>query len=207
MVTGCLIHGIVCLAGLFLLNLLSIKFGEVGSEFGEKSSNDFQFQGLVNFPKWSRRNMIQRIQSLYLFISAALSACLFIVPIYSLETLDVSGAVIPAGFQSYNATSNTVYIILNSISGIFAIVALFLFKNRNLQIRMCNLNMLIICIFTGAIFYFADHSKTNPGSIVHYAIGCYFPLVQLVLSFLAIRAIRKDEELVRSADRLRWVSR
>lgn len=147
--------------------------------------------------------MIQRIQSLYLLLVVALSAALFAVPIYSLETLKVANDGAHTGFQFFNCTSNMVYCILNSITGFFALVVLFLFKNRNLQIRLCNLNMFIICIFTGTIFYFADHSKTNPDSIIHYTIGSYFPLVQLVLSFLAIRAIRKDEELVRSADRLR----
>ena len=143
--------------------------------------------------------MVQRIQSVYLLLVAALSAALFFVTIYSVET---AGTAAPA-VQEFKVPSNTIYLILNSIAGLMALVTIFLYKNRSMQIRLSNLNMLIICIFIGTVFYFADHSKADASSLVHYSIGCYFPLIQLVFTFLAMRAIRKDEALVRSADRLR----
>ncbi len=143
--------------------------------------------------------MIQRIQSVYLLLVMLLSAALFFVNIYSIEA---SIGATP-GLQQFTVTSNTIYLILNCVSGLFALITIFLYKNRNLQVRLSNLNMLFMCIFTGTVFYFADHGKTDPASIVHYGIGSYFPLIQLVFTFLAIRAIRKDEQLVRSADRLR----
>jgi hypothetical protein len=143
--------------------------------------------------------MIQRIQSVYLFLVVVLSALLFFVNMYSVETSDPT----EAGLQHYNSGSNMIYLVLTLISGLLSVVAIFLFRNRNLQVRLCNLNMLVICVFTGTVFYFADHSKSVAGSIVHYQAGSYFPLIQLVLTFLAMRAIRKDEQLVRSADRLR----
>lgn len=147
--------------------------------------------------------MIQRIQTLYLVIVLLLSVVLFLVPVYSMETLAVLNSSTPTGLQQFTVLSNIVYLVLNSVAAVFALVSIFLYKNRTLQIRLCNLNMLIICIFIATIFYFADHSKTNPDAMVHYEIGCYFPLIQLVFTFLAMRAIRKDDELVRSADRLR----
>ncbi len=143
--------------------------------------------------------MIQRIQSVYLLLVMLLSVALFFVNIYSIET----GVGTTPGFQHFNVTSNTIYLILTSVSGLFALITTFLYKNRNLQVRLSNLNMLLICVFIGTVFYFADHTKTDPASIVHYDFGSYFPLIQLVLTFFAMRAIRKDEQLVRSADRLR----
>ena len=143
--------------------------------------------------------MIQRIQSVYLFLVMMLSVALFFVNLYSIET--IMGAT-PL-FQQFNVMSNTMYLILNSVAGLFALITIFLYKNRNLQIRLSNLNMLFMCIFIGTVFYFADHSKTDAASIVHYSIGSFFPSIQLVFTFLAMRAIKKDEQLVRSADRLR----
>jgi hypothetical protein len=142
--------------------------------------------------------MIQRIQSVYLLLVLTLSIVLFFVNMYSVETADPA-----VGSASFYVLSNTIFLILNSAVALFSLAAIFLYKNRMLQVRLSNLNMLVICIFIGTVFYFADHSKSNEASIVHYHAGCYFPLMQLVFTFLAIRAIRKDEQLVRSADRLR----
>jgi hypothetical protein len=141
--------------------------------------------------------MIQRIQSLFLFLVLALCLALFYLPLYSVHTAG-SAADTDVFIQS-----NKIYLLFTSIIGLFSLAAILLFKNRVLQIRLCNLNMLVICIFVGTVFYFSDHSVQSPGSVIHYQSGCYVPLVQLLFSFLAMRAIRKDEELVRSADRLR----
>ena len=132
---------------------------------------------------------------MYLLLVVLLSGVLFFVDIYSVEMAN--------DVRQFNILSNTIYVLLNTCSGLFALITIFLYKNRNLQIRLSNLNMLVICIFIGTVFYFADHSKANEVLVVHYAVGCYFPLIQLVFTFLAMRAIRKDELLVRSADRLR----
>jgi peptidoglycan/LPS O-acetylase OafA/YrhL len=147
--------------------------------------------------------MIQRIQSLFLLLALSLSVALFFIPLYSVESLHPINGINPAGFQHIDVTSGIIFIVLNSLTGVFSLVALFLFKNRNLQIRLCNLNMIVISIFIITIFYFNDPSRSNADLAIHYNAGCYFPLVQLLLCFLAMRSIRKDEELVRSADRLR----
>jgi hypothetical protein len=44
-------------------------------------------------------------------------------------------------------------------------------------------------------------AETEP--TVEYGLGTYLLFLPLILNYLAIKAIRKDEELVRSADRLR----
>jgi hypothetical protein len=144
--------------------------------------------------------MIQRIQSLYLLLSGIISMTLFFIPLYAFETVD-TGPVTGNAQHGY-VTAVPAYFIGNFLAGILSLVILFLYKNRKLQVILCNLDMFVVCLFIGIIFYFADHSKP-PGSLVHYEAGTYFPLIQLVLLFLSIRAIKKDEELVRSADRLR----
>ncbi len=147
--------------------------------------------------------MIQRIQSLYLLLVVVLSGALSYVPLFITETLSAPANPTSSVFLESGISSNILYVVLNSIAGFLAFITILLFKNRRLQIRLSNLNMLIICILTGTIFYFSDQTKTTADAVVHYGYGCYFPLAQLVFTFLAMRAIRKDEALVRSADRLR----
>jgi hypothetical protein len=145
--------------------------------------------------------MIQRIQSIYLLIVFLLTALLFFIPLYTNITTNAENGT--HEFQYTSCTSNLIYLVMNSVSGILTIITILQYKNRVLQVRLCNLNMFVTCILTGTIFYFADHSNDALVSKVRYEFGTYIPLFQLLLIFLAMRAIRKDEALVRSADRLR----
>jgi len=131
--------------------------------------------------------MIQRKQSVYLLLVLLFSAALFYVPLFTDSSSGISTGI----------KSNTALILMNVAVGTIALISIFLFKNRNLQVRLSNLNILIICILVGSVFYFSGQPT------IHYEYGCYFPLAQLILTVLAIRSIKKDEELVRSADRLR----
>jgi glucan phosphoethanolaminetransferase (alkaline phosphatase superfamily) len=120
----------------------------------------------------------------------------FFIGIYSIENAE--------GIQHFGIFYNIIYVVFNVVVALLSLIIIFLYKNRNLQLRLSGLNMLLICIFIAVIFYFADYAKAaSAGSIVHYGIGCYVPLIQLIFTFLAMRAIKKDEQLVRSADRLR----
>jgi len=100
-------------------------------------------------------------------------------------------------------SSNTLLLILNCVIGFFALIAIFLYKNRNLQIRLCNLAMLITCGFIGLLIFAADSISSGMNQVIHYSFGTYLPMLEVILFFLAARQIKKDEELVRSADRLR----
>jgi lipopolysaccharide export LptBFGC system permease protein LptF len=68
---------------------------------------------------------------------------------------------------------------------------------------LCNLSLLLTCILIGLLFFLSDTMSGGKSQRVHYLIGIYLPLVQLLLIFLATVFIKKDEKLVRSADRLR----
>jgi len=141
--------------------------------------------------------MIQRVQSVYLALAALLSVALFWFPVYSIEAAGSTAA------GKIYLSGSPLLVIMNAAGGVLSMVILFLYKNRNIQVRLCNVTMLIICIFISTVFYAADHDAGLNSGVAHYQAGCYFPLVQLILVFLAMRAIRKDEQLVRSADRLR----
>ena len=93
---------------------------------------------------------------------------------------------------------------LTAIIAIIALVTIFLYKKRILQIRLCVFNALLILGFYG-FFAFLIYSLKGDmeGASVSVKIALSFPLVNLILDYLAIRNIGADEALVRSLDRLR----
>src|SRR6185369_16305696 len=103
--------------------------------------------------------MIQRIQTLFLFAAFILSVVLFFAPLYSNEIRSMESGT--HDFQYSVCTSNIYFLILNPATGLLSVIIILLYKNRKQQIRLCNLNMLLTCIFIGTIFYFADYSSTE----------------------------------------------
>jgi hypothetical protein len=146
--------------------------------------------------------MIQRIQSVYLLLVVAISALLFVVPLFYFES-PATGAEIQPAITSFSIVTNSFLLIINCAIGALAFIAIFLYKKRPLQIRACNLIMILICVLIGLLFYTADTLMNGMNQRAHYQFGSYLPLLQLVFTFLASRGIKKDEALVRSADRLR----
>lgn len=136
--------------------------------------------------------MIQRIQSVYLFLAAAVSGALpFIVSIYTLA----SGKIV-------NAVDDMLYLILFVTSALLALIAIFLFKNRQLQTVVSRLSILGNLILLG-VFVYRSLMMSGEMAVSEKGIGMFLPILSIVLLVLANRAIRKDEQLVKSADRLR----
>ncbi len=145
--------------------------------------------------------MIQRVQSLFLFLVTAVSGILLLVPVYELHEV---GQVNPETvIRSFNIPDNALLMILNCAIGVLAFINIFLFKWRKIQIRFCNLGLLLTCLLIGLLFFVADTMSSNMNQLVKYRYGSYLPLIELVFLFLASRFVRRDEDLVKSADRLR----
>lgn len=130
--------------------------------------------------------MIQRIQTLYLFAAAILSAlAAFVLPMYVLD-----GA-------SYASTANA-----STFGGFGASMALFsgsilLYNNRNLQLLIVRLGMLMSLLVLGALIWIIQGEGASAGW------GVVVPFINIVLAFMASKGIQKDEKKVRSLDRLR----
>lgn len=143
--------------------------------------------------------MIQRIQSLYLLIVTALLIAAMCLPMgylgehpFKALGIDVNGT-----FQS---TWGIFGILM--LSALVAFATIFLYKNRMLQIRMSIFNSLLLVGYYIAFiaFYFALKSDAN---LFRIGWALCLPLVSIVLNVLAIRAIGRDEVMVKAADRLR----
>jgi len=86
-----------------------------------------------------------------------------------------------------------------SVSFTLACVTIFSFKNRFRQIRLCNLNTLILIgfqIFLGVKFF-----TREPDAV--FSITAVFPICAAILTFIAMRYIARDEAMVLAASRLR----
>lgn len=144
--------------------------------------------------------MIQRIQSLYLLLAAAVSLGL------------------PSVFYLWKNISGTEYFMMNLLteneitikiipllfitSGLLSLVTIFLFKNRKRQFVVNRFNILINLILLGVLIY---HLLTLSGEVQvsEKGIGATSPIIVIVLLVIANKAIKKDEDLVKSVERLR----
>lgn len=157
--------------------------------------------------------MIQRIQSIFLLIVVIVSVLMFFV---SVAEFTVDTTVYEQTIScTYNTAapgeclSPTYYIAaINGVIGLVALVTIFLFRNRKLQMLLGNLNMVLIVTMIVLMFLAIDknHSALHPDLKelpMRYKLGAYLPILMIIFTFLANRFIKKDEELVRSADRIR----
>ena len=136
--------------------------------------------------------MIQRIQTVYLFLAAIILALLFLFPFaYSLGE---------NGFPMFVEDSSLLFI--STIIGItLAITSIFLYKNRSLQ-KTLTLILLLVTLFIGGYMIY-DYFLGNDYNLRAIKLGQYLPFVSALFAFLARFRIHKDEKEVRSMDRLR----
>lgn len=136
--------------------------------------------------------MIQRIQTLYLILVAGISSGLIFV--FNLwKTKD--------GFVVY-AMDNSISLGLFLGSAVLSIISIFMFKNRKLQFVLGRLNI-ILNFFLLGFFVYLSLNLSGETIVSEKGIGMFLPIISIVLLVLANKAIKKDEDLVKSVDRLR----
>ncbi|MGS2740583.1 DUF4293 domain-containing protein [Sinomicrobium sp. M5D2P17] len=136
--------------------------------------------------------MLQRIQSIYLLIVFLVSAVLpFVVYLWK------------------DGADNTVYAtgvlwVLVSFMAIalLALISVLTFRNRKNQFVLNRLNMILNLILLG-VFAYRSLNLSGESNISEKGIGIFIPVVSIVFLVLANKAIKKDEDLVKSVDRLR----
>jgi uncharacterized membrane protein len=153
--------------------------------------------------------MIQRIQSLYLALVAMVYSSLFYLPINEMISgthvlkLSIWGLFEITGDQEELITEAFPLLIITSISILIALVSIFLFKNRKLQMRLSNYNSILSVGMMGLMAFYVYQIATSNQTEIGFSIGLIVPVIALIFSVLAFRAIRKDELLIKSIDRIR----
>jgi drug/metabolite transporter (DMT)-like permease len=139
--------------------------------------------------------MLQRLQSLWLLLSAVLACLSYGFPFYSGNVTLKDGAL---KFVKLTASYNFFILILTGILVAGCFIIIFLYKERKLQFRLTILALVISIL--NLFIYFNQMGKFTNGNLSFTAIIDFgIP----VLLFFAARGIWKDEKLVKSLDRIR----
>lgn len=150
--------------------------------------------------------MLQRIQTVFLLIA---SACMLTASVTPLATFLHNGeSIVFEALGMYKngdiQTSTWGLFAVGAISSVLALITVFLYKSRMLQIRLSIFN---IVIMIGFYLYFGFLAfRINPEAGLEFksvGIGIIMPVIAIILTYLAIRKIGADEVLVRSLNRLR----
>ena len=152
--------------------------------------------------------MIQRIQTIYLLLVAALGVTLCFVPVVQLVTPEEAAELhiwnlVAAQFSTAPIKGLFGLLVATALIPALALIDIFLFKKRLLQARL-NIFTVMMCLgYYGVLAIYIWQAKLALGVDWHILPWACIPLVCMVLTLMATRRILKDEALVRAADRIR----
>jgi hypothetical protein len=154
--------------------------------------------------------MIQRMQTVYLLVVIILISLFYFLPFasfvidqdMSIFHLSIEGLIPDAGGQKPLLRVIPLIFLLSTII-VLSFTTILLFKRRMHQIRLCVIIIGLLVGLQGLLYYYASVSAHQLGCKASYSLVFIAPVIAVILTYLAIRRIAKDEALVRSSDRLR----
>ena len=157
--------------------------------------------------------MIQRIQSLYLFISIfMLSTLLSGVSILSFASPEADSKFSVFGLfwkvkteETFNPDMTFPYYMILIGLIMMQLITLFSFKKLKMQLKWSQFSFLSYVILGLAllVFYYLGSDWALPNSTASPGIGLILFLCGIPFSYLAVNAIKKDKALIDSVDRIR----
>lgn len=146
--------------------------------------------------------MIQRIQSIFFFLAAAAGFSILAFPFANTGSA-VEGSALFAD-ASFSVSDNIGLLVLFVVAGALALAGIFLFKNRPLQMTIGRVAIVanVIGLILATVLFWQDgilHQEVE----VDDGLSAYLPFAFVLFGILALRGIKKDENLVKSMDRLR----
>ncbi|MFM2367962.1 MAG: hypothetical protein RL619_258 [Bacteroidota bacterium] len=137
--------------------------------------------------------MIQRIQTIYLFLAFVVTGILpFFIPLWTMNN-----------GTDFLFMQDQVYVILFGLSTTLTLLSIVSYKKRQNQFVIGRLNIILNLILLGLFVYRSLNLSGETLAVSEKGIGMFLPIVAIVLLVLANKAIKKDEDLVKSVDRLR----
>ena len=137
--------------------------------------------------------MLQRIQTVYLFVALLVTGVLPFL--FSLWTFSDG--------KTYFFMSNLIYVTLFGLSTTLSLLSIVSFKKRQNQFVINRLNMILNLILLGLFVYRSLNVSGETPAVSEKGIGMFLPIISIVMLVLSNKAIKKDEDLVKSVDRLR----
>jgi hypothetical protein len=142
--------------------------------------------------------MLQRIQSIWIFLAAVCAALTFKFPFYTGNTVVGNNGHL---FDNLTATSSILILIITIVIIGGSLVNIFNYKDRKKQLWI-TIALIVLSLLNIVLYYI----KTTPGhGFIEggFALSALLTLVVPVLLILAVRGIMRDQKLVKSVDRLR----
>lgn len=155
--------------------------------------------------------MIQRIQTIWLFLAAITLALMIFLPLVTkvnhtveteIHTLGLYEDAVGKPGPGLLKEQFTPLLVTNIVIAVLCFLNIFNFRKRSLQKRIAIFSIIAI---GGFAFWCSIFAQKLPGGIdgAHFDFGAYLPAVSILFCVLAIFGINKDERLIRSAERLR----
>lgn len=141
--------------------------------------------------------MIQRVQTIWLLLAAIAGFLITSAPLYE-------GTLAGQAIKKFFADQNFLLFAVAIIAALSALTAVFLFKNRSLQMKLVIFGILASVAFIALEVWQAGSFSKSGGILkLSYQWGALLPVAMILFFILAAVNIRKDNKLVKSLDRLR----
>ena len=156
--------------------------------------------------------MIQRIQSLYLIGAIAIMVLMFFFPIAGYYGELHTSVLYLLGIRNMVPDSPVIFSTYTTLPILFFVVCIIivsftvilLYKRRLQQMKLIKLNILLNTILIMGIFIvYSRWLQASLNATESFKTAAFFPLISMVFFVLAYRGVKKDDNLVKSADRLR----
>lgn len=157
--------------------------------------------------------MIQRVQSIWLLLSGLILLTLFVFPyINYMDLVGLGRRIYASGVYSFannEAVRQDFYflqMVYTILLAVFPIFIIFQYKNRKKQLQFIYLQIVLVIVLTIWMYVNASNVLSAYNQYVsagNMGVGFFIPAISILLLGLAISGIRKDEKLIKSADRLR----
>ncbi len=150
--------------------------------------------------------MIQRIQTLFLLFATVLNAFLLALPLPFAESSQAVQDSALFADKQYDVFDQTALVILFGLGTLLALAAIFLFKKRPVQIQLTRFAFIttLLGMLIAVVLVLNDSALAKASEVaIDDEPGAFLPFLSLVMLWLAMRYIQKDENLVKSMDRLR----
>lgn len=148
--------------------------------------------------------MIQRVQTLFLLGISLLSVSLLFLPFEQITLGESKYLVTLMPGYLKDMVKSFIYVPmgLNAVVLGLSVYTIFKYNHRRSQIKFAQLLMVLSALLMGNLFTM-NFLNVNDTAVLDYKMGAFIPMINVVLAFLARLFIKKDEDLVRSADRIR----
>ena len=139
--------------------------------------------------------MIQRIQSIYLVAALIATILFFYLPIWK--------STQNTGLDVFSAGTHLFLLFISIILCLLHLISIFFYKKRIAQLNLCKVTVVTTLVYLATfLIVFIEENKLE-NLISGLKPGAILPFIVVLLNILAIRNIRRDEQLIRSMNRLR----